>query len=699
MKALVTGQVTSSNSDLNLLGVKVWTDEETFTVTDVQGMYQLEIPVGPAKIYYRASGYLPTQRIVDIADGPNMMHVNLLKAEDPIFVDVAAGGEFFNSTGARVSIPSDSLVDGEGNPVSGVVDLYLTSIDPTNPAEANVVSNNGLGVDENGESVLLLSFGMLDITVMQDDKELDIAEGSSFEIDIPVPAGRECPSAPIEVWSFNETTSVWDAEGTAICTNNVQCVCTAEIAHMSYWNLDVVREANCVKGIVVDENQNPVSGAFVAGIGPNIFSSNDTTDENGEFVLVVPINEVVNVTIESYPTEVTTTITANSTVLNLSQSGSDLSGIDTAECGDGGEIEVTISEWMACFNGVQDNNETDVDCGGGVCMGCLPCSVDEDSCACEVGSDCATGRCNLDNQCESDICIEVCDFILECGPDFGNDVQQCYAGCQEFPMCSVERDGLANCILGLECDSIQFGEFGFPISCEVETTSYLECVDGQECIGDECPIECEIEIDICTESISCPATPEEPDGCHDGDYHILGESYGGDMSSSWCFEFYTDDFNFQDTDFGGYGSIEALLEANNLQGFPGNCSVACHNEYGNVDSLIFDDNNGEDMIIGGKWHYQYTCEESTDPIYPTPEEVCAAWDECGLGFDSCVRENELTYETAGVCVDNFGIMNSCLLSLDCEGLNAWASGEQNNCSPEIEQYNVCICPPDSPDCF
>jgi len=54
--------------------------------------------------------------------------------------------------------------------------------------------------------------------------------------------------------------------------------------------------------------------------------------------------------------------------------------------GNGVCTDVTVD--AACFNGVKDNNETDVDCGGPVCYPCKPAQ------ACLVGTDCFTNICN-----------------------------------------------------------------------------------------------------------------------------------------------------------------------------------------------------------------------------------------------------------------------------------------------------------------
>jgi hypothetical protein len=51
---------------------------------------------------------------------------------------------------------------------------------------------------------------------------------------------------------------------------------------------------------------------------------------------------------------------------------------------------ICVDESGACMDGARDGNETDVDCGGGLCAPCGPGS------ACNVAGDCMSGLCTND---------------------------------------------------------------------------------------------------------------------------------------------------------------------------------------------------------------------------------------------------------------------------------------------------------------
>lgn len=70
-------------------------------------------------------------------------------------------------------------------------------------------------------------------------------------------------------------------------------------------------------------------------------------------------------------------------------------------CGAGGTCVAP-----SCSDGIQDGQETGVDCGGGAPMDCPPCSVGE---GCVVDTDCSTGSC-----C-SNVCADVTSDADNCG--------------------------------------------------------------------------------------------------------------------------------------------------------------------------------------------------------------------------------------------------------------------------------------------
>ena len=118
-----------------------------------------------------------------------------------------------------------------------------------------------------------------------------------------------------------------------------------------------------------------------------------------------------------------------------------------------------------CDSGTKDGDETDVDCGG---MLCVPCAEDK---ACKADTDCTTGYCDSTDHCAT----KPCETDEECG----SDAFCSFGTCVLKPTCS---DGIRNqdesdvdCG-GATCDKCENGK-----SCTADT----QCVNG-ECNAGKC---------------------------------------------------------------------------------------------------------------------------------------------------------------------------------------------------------------------
>ena len=116
-----------------------------------------------------------------------------------------------------------------------------------------------------------------------------------------------------------------------------------------------------------------------------------------------------------------------------------------------------------CNNNVTDEDETDLNCGGTVCLGC------ENGKRCLLDSDC------LSNYCDSNICKEAsCTDGKQNGFETGVD---CGGDCEGCPVGEGCRPGFLDCLLGLFCHPI------------TETCVIPTCDDGYQ-NGDETDVDC-----------------------------------------------------------------------------------------------------------------------------------------------------------------------------------------------------------------
>lgn len=165
-----------------------------------------------------------------------------------------------------------------------------------------------------------------------------------------------------------------------------------------------------------------------------------------------------------------------------------------------------------CGNGIKDNNETDVDCGGPNCEKCL------DGRSCVFDHDCVSGFCNENGICESE-CVELecSDMMYECG--------SWEDGCGG-------RIDCGSCLSGEICN-----DSGRCVSCESKTCEEL----GYECgiWNDGCGFD--IDCGQCGWNEYCNAngictSDCEPTSCAENSYEcgLWEDGCGGELDCGEC---------------------------------------------------------------------------------------------------------------------------------------------------------------------
>ena len=267
------------------------------TTTDGNGDFAVETSSGAATVTFRRDGFLPALRSVVVDDdSPTATRVVLIERAAPMAINADTGGMATGSRGAAVMIQPGALADPAGASVSGMVDVSLTPLDPSIADELQGVT--GCFEGRSGSEVSLLeSFGILDVTIMQDATELEVMPGESLEIRIPAPGGVASNMLPatMPLWSLDPGTGQWVEEGTTTL-DEASNTYVADIPHMSVWNADQPTESTCITGVVIDEDGDPLEGAGVDSVGLDYFGfSQTTTVDDGRFYLVVRKNSEVSV--------------------------------------------------------------------------------------------------------------------------------------------------------------------------------------------------------------------------------------------------------------------------------------------------------------------------------------------------------------------------------------------------------------------
>lgn len=265
--------------------------------TDAQGKFQLDAPAAAGTaVTFTKDGFVGTRKRVDVKDKTATALAVVMMPEAPaVPLDAEAGGIAQGTRGAQLAAQAAAFVDSTGSPVTGMVDVHLTAFDPSKESELRALPN--LSADTSGgQAVELESFGVLDVTVRQDGKKLDVKSGEQLTIRIPAPAGTADPPATIALWSFDGDKGRWQEEGTATYLA-AEGVYEAKIGHMSMWNADQPLTSTCIRGVVKVEGGAPLPGGHVVGSGVDYNGvSEATTDGAGQFCMVVRKSSKVRVT-------------------------------------------------------------------------------------------------------------------------------------------------------------------------------------------------------------------------------------------------------------------------------------------------------------------------------------------------------------------------------------------------------------------
>lgn len=290
---LVRGRVTAAGG-APVSGVTVSAGTVTAT-TDASGLYSLKAPAGATVIRFAKTGYTEGhERITVGAKFSTQLDALLLPTAPPTPIDAAAGGTVPSTRGSSVVVPPNALVDATGAPVTGMVQVSLTPIDPSNGDEL-VAAPGDFQAARAGQPTMLESYGMVEITIRRGDEKLQVANGQAIELHIPKPAAMTTPEPTIPLWSYNETTGIWDEEGTATWDATTSTY-VAKAPHMSTWNCDKPYLATCICGTVYEKGKGPLPGARIQGSGVSYYGTSEASaDDDGKFCIAVQKDSDVDI--------------------------------------------------------------------------------------------------------------------------------------------------------------------------------------------------------------------------------------------------------------------------------------------------------------------------------------------------------------------------------------------------------------------
>lgn len=221
-------------------------------ITDADGRYSFEIANdATAIVRVSRSGHTEQTRRIVLPAGASAadFEVALRRLESPVeLANAESGGSVSGVDGVGLEVPAGALVDANGNVITGAVDIYMSPVDVTDERAVRAFPGEFQGIDENDNEGLLASFGVADYRFFQDGQELELAEGQTATVRIPLYVGNDLDGtalivgASIPLWSLDETTGIWQEEGFGTVVGEPDSptgfVLEGEVGHFSPWNAD-----------------------------------------------------------------------------------------------------------------------------------------------------------------------------------------------------------------------------------------------------------------------------------------------------------------------------------------------------------------------------------------------------------------------------------------------------------------------------
>ncbi|MCK7590340.1 carboxypeptidase-like regulatory domain-containing protein [Subsaxibacter sp. CAU 1640] len=270
-------------------------------MTDANGIFIInDATVNEHFGYVKASkpGYLHGSRSVVPSAGTNNVTIMMLPE--------TVAGTTTSGTAETIALPNGASValegdyqKADGSAYSGSVNVIMHHLDPANEDMQDQMPGMLYAANAQNEPRMLQTFGMLAVELRgSGGEELNLAEGSSAEIKVPLDASlmADAPST-IPLWHFDEQYGYWIEDGVATLVGNAY---VGTVTHFSFWNCDVPAEAINLCVNVLDADGNALADAWV-WIQSNVYGlRGGDTNETGQVCGFVPSNETLLVYVRSY---------------------------------------------------------------------------------------------------------------------------------------------------------------------------------------------------------------------------------------------------------------------------------------------------------------------------------------------------------------------------------------------------------------
>ena len=271
-EGILLGQVWSLEG-APIPGVAVTLNNGRSASTEDNGFYSFsDLTAGDSIVAtFRRSGYASTAKSLTVQAANAAAPVCIIMASAADTVTISADVDTTQRSGdSAVTISAGSIVNANGDPVTGDVQLTATFLDPSTDEVQAFPGSFDDAESEAGQDVSIESFGFAIYELTQDGEEVNLAAGATAEIEYVLPdnaQSRFSVGDTIPLWEFDEQTATWLERGQGevheASDGSGRLAWSAAVDHFSAWNADLpIEEKSCITGRVVSRNE-PVVGASI----------------------------------------------------------------------------------------------------------------------------------------------------------------------------------------------------------------------------------------------------------------------------------------------------------------------------------------------------------------------------------------------------------------------------------------------------
>ena len=199
------------NVTLSVAGKVIATTSQTGAFT------ASELPIGKTlEVEARRSGFSSSvKEVLLLQDSTTTLRFVLQPSTDAVLDFAERGGKVRTPDGLELEFPPNSVMDADGLPVSGPVQLRYTLLD--RPAELPLAPGDFRATQQDGSNAQLESFGMAEVTLEQNGKPVTLSHAVTLRFPLFESQGAKTPALyagqSIGLYSFDTGTGRWKVEG------------------------------------------------------------------------------------------------------------------------------------------------------------------------------------------------------------------------------------------------------------------------------------------------------------------------------------------------------------------------------------------------------------------------------------------------------------------------------------------------------